>query len=410
MIVAMDNEATRVEKHIIKSNNKYYKILDEYCFKSKNLYNFANYHIRKTFIDTGIWLKYNKLDKMLKQKDMDFDYRNMPTAQSSQQCLKLLDKNWKSFFKSIKDWVKHKDKYSGRPKLPKYLKKNGRNILIFTNQNCKLKNNIINFPKTFNGFTLKTKANNIQQVRMLPRNKHIVIEVVYKINIKDKIKDNNKYVSIDIGLDNLATLTNNCNIQPVIINGRKMKSINKYYNKELSHYREIAKRVNNLDYTNRMNRLTIKRNNMISDLIHKASKSIIEYALSCGANTIIIGNNKDWKRNSSMSKKVNQSFVGIPHQDLIDKITYKAENIGLNVIVTEESYTSGTSFLDNELPIKENYKKERRIFRGLFKTNKGRLINADVNGSLQIMKKVFSNAFDGYEIEGLGLTPIKVGL
>ena len=410
MIVAMDNEATRVEKHIIKSNNKYYKILDEFCFKSKNIYNFENYHIRKTFIDTGIWLKYNKLDKMLKQKDMDFDYRNMPTAQSSQQCLKLLDKNWKSFFKSIKDWVKHKDKYSGRPKLPKYLKKNGRNILILTNQNCKLKNNIINFPKTFNGFTLKTKANNIQQVRMLPRNKHIVIEVVYKINIKDKIKDNNKYVSIDIGLDNLATLTNNCNIQPVIINGRKMKSINKYYNKELSHYREIAKRVNNLDYTNRMNRLTIKRNNMISDLIHKASKSIIEYALSCGANTIIIGNNKDWKRNSSMSKKVNQSFIGIPHQDLIDKITYKAENIGLNVIVTEESYTSGTSFLDNELPIKENYKKERRIFRGLFKTNKGRLINADVNGSLQIMKKVFSNAFDGYEIEGLGLTPIKVGL
>ena len=406
----MDNEATRVEKHIIKSNNKYYKILDEYCFKSKNLYNFANYYIRKTFIDTGEWLKYNKLDKMLKQKDMDFDYRNMPTAQSSQQCLKLLDKNWKSFFKSIKDWVKHKDKYSGRPKLPKYLKKNGRNILILTNQNCKLKNNIINFPKTFNGFTLKTKANNIQQVRMLPRNKQIVIEVVYKINIKDKIKDNNKYVSIDIGLDNLATLTNNCNIQPVIINGRKMKSINKYYNKELSHYREIAKRVNNLDYTNRMNRLTIKRNNMISDLIHKASKSIIEYTLSCGANTIIIGNNKDWKRNSSMSKKVNQSFVGIPHQDLIDKITYKAKNIGLNVIITEESYTSGTSFLDNELPIKENYKKERRIFRGLFKTNKGRLINADVNGSLQIMKKVFSNAFDGYEIEGLGLTPIKVGL
>ena len=406
----MNNEATRVEKHIIKPNNKYYKILDEYCFKSKNLYNFANYYIRKTFIDTGEWLKYNKLDKMLKQKGMDFDYRNMPTAQSSQQCLKLLDKNWKSFFKSIKDWAKHKDKYSGRPKLPKYLKKNGRNILILTNQNCKLKNNIINFPKSFNGFILKTKANNIQQVRLLPRNKQIIIEVVYKINIADKLKDNDKYVSIDIGLDNLATLTNNCNIQPVIINGRKMKSINKYYNKELSHYREIAKRVNNLDYTNRMNRLTIKRNNMINDLIHKASKSIIEYTLSCGANTIIIGNNKDWKRNSSMSKKVNQSFVGIPHQDLINKIIYKAENIGLNVIVTEESYTSGTSFLDNELPIKENYKKERRIFRGLFKTNKGRLINADVNGSLQIMKKVFSNAFDGYEIEGLGLTPIKVGL
>ena len=149
---------------------------------------------------------------------------------------------------------------------------------------------------------------------------------------------------------------------------------------------------------------------MITDLIHKASKSVIDYALSCEANTIVIGNNKDWKRESKMSKKVNQSFVGIPHQEFINKIIYKAENVGINVILTEESYTSGTSFLDNELPIKENYNKNRRIKRGLFKSNKGRLINADVNASLQIMKKVFSNAFRGYEIEDLGLNPIKVSL
>ena len=177
----------------------------------------------------------------------------------------------------------------------------------------------------------------------------------------------------------------------------------------MSYYREIAKRMNNLDYTNRMNKLTIKRNNMITDLIHKASKSIINYALSCGANTIVIGNNKDWKRNSPMSKKVNQSFVGIPHQILINQIIYKAENVGIKTIVTEESYTSGTSFLDNELPIKQNYNKSRRIHRGLFKSNLGKLINADVNGSLQIMKKVFPNAFS-HGIKDYGFNPIRVGL
>ena len=399
----------RVEKHIIKSNNPYYSMLDEFCFKSKNLYNFANYQIRQEFCKNINYINYNQIDKLLKQENMDYDYRNMPVAQSSQQCLRLLDKNWKSFFKSIKDWSKHKDKYTGRPKLPKYLPKNGRNLLILTNMNCKLKDGIIKFPKSFNGFTLKTRCNNLQQVRILPRNKYLVVEVVYNKEIQELKEDNNKYISIDIGLDNLATLTNNVGVQPVIISGRKLKSINKYYNKQMSYYREIAKRMNNLDYTNRMNKLTIKRNNMITDLIHKASKSIINYALSCDSNTIVIGNNKDWKRNSSMSKKVNQSFIGIPHQMLINQIIYKAENVGIKTIVTEESYTSGTSFLDNELPIKANYNKSRRIYRGLFKSNNGRLINSDVNGSLQIIKKVFPKAFS-HGIEDCWFNPIRVGL
>ena len=118
----------RVEKHFISENNPYYLMLDEFCFKSKNLYNSANYHVRKRFIETGEWLKYNEMDKLFKQENMDSDYRSMPISHSAQQCLRLLEKNWKSFFKSIKDWSKNKDKYNGRPKLPKYLPKNGRNI------------------------------------------------------------------------------------------------------------------------------------------------------------------------------------------------------------------------------------------------------------------------------------------
>ena len=452
----------RVEKHIIKENHKYYKMLDDFCFKSKNLYNFANYHVRQCFIIcskladnkklneeqeeflTNLNLKVDefnkkKLDKyskdmkkgkivkepkLLKHFGIDnkfisynfndflckgLDYSSMPSAGASQQCLRLLEKNWKSFFAAIKDWSMNKNKYTGRPKLPKYKKKDGKEVLILTNVQVKLENGYIQFPKSFYGFSIKTNVDNFQQVRILPRNKHMVIEIVYNLEVSETKQDNSRYIGIDIGLDNLATLTNNVGTQPVIISGRKLKSINKYYNKQMSYYREIAKRINYLDYTNRMNKLTIKRNNMITDLIHKASKSIINYALSCDSNTIVIGNNKDWKRNSSMSKKVNQSFIGIPHQILINQIIYKAENVGIKTIVTEESYTSGTSFLDNELPIKQNYNKSRRIHRGLFKSNLGKLINADVNGSLQIMKKVFPNAFS-HGIEDYRFNPIRVGL
>lgn len=463
-----EDKNLRVEKHLIKPNHELYNQFNNYCFLSKNLYNFANYHLRQIFILTSKlnegkeitqeqteYLKFvnikvdefnelkvknykkakikaiknnkefkkklkqckyfNENNKYLGYEFLEYlvkdgvDYKSL-MAQVSQQTLKLLDKNWISFFESVKKWRKNKTGFTGRPKLPKYLNKNGKNIIIFTNQNCKHENGKIIFPTCFNQFELNTKIDGkLQQVRILPRNRYFILEVVYKINPIKLKEDNNKYISIDIGLDNLATMTNNCGFSPIIISGRKLKSINKYYNKQLSHYKEIAKRMNNLDYTNRMNRLTIKRNNMITDLIHKASKSVIDYTLSCEANTIIIGNNKDWKRESKMSKKVNQSFVGIPHQDLIKKIMYKAENTGINVIITEESYTSGTSFLDSELPIKENYNKSRRIHRGLFISNKGIKINSDVNGSYQIMKKVFPNVFD-HGIEDFGLNPIRVNL
>lgn len=400
----------RVEKHIIKSNNKYYKMLDEYCFKSKNLYNYANYIIRQEFINNGKWIRYNELDKMLKEKENSFDYRNMPMNSSAQQCLKLLDRNWKSFFASIKDYNNNPSKYLGRPKLPKYKPKNGRNVLILTNQNCKIKNGYIKFPKKFKGLLIKTKIRNgLQQVRVIPKDKYLVIEIVYKIEDVEPLVDNDRYVGIDLGLDNFATITNNCGLIPLIINGKGLKSINQYYNKQISHYKSIAKRVNKLDYTNRISRLTNKRNNKVEDYIHKASKFLVDYCKNNEINTIIIGNNKNWKQNSKMNKKVNQSFIGIPYYNFIQKVQYKAEEFGIKVVITEEGYTSGTSFLDNELPIKENYNKNRRKYRGLFISNNGIKINADVNGSYQIIKKVFPKAF-AEGLEGVGLHPFKVDL
>ena len=144
----------RVEKHLIKQNNVYYPMFCDFAHKAKNLYNHANFLVRDEFVKNNKWLRYNEMDKMLKA-DLKFDdYRQMPTAQSAQQTLRLLERDWNSFFTAIKDWSKNKDKYLGRPKLPKYKAKDGKHILILTNQNVKLKDNILVFPKTFHGFTL----------------------------------------------------------------------------------------------------------------------------------------------------------------------------------------------------------------------------------------------------------------
>ena len=406
----------QVEKHIIKRSHPYFYMFCECTHLAKNLYNHANFLVRNEFVNTGKWLRYQDLDKLLKQ-DIDYpDYANMMAAQSAQQTLKLLDGNWKSFFNSIKDWSSNKEKYSRRPKLPKYKPKDGRMVFILTNQQVKQKDDLLYFPKSFQGFTLKPRCirldnfKKINQVRIIPNNQVFCVEVVYSISINDTLlQDNGRCMSIDLGLDNLATIVTNTGSNPVIVNGKGLKSNNQYFNKKKAHYQKVAKQLNDKFYTKRLYRLTQRRNFKIEDSLHKISKFIVTSALSNDIHTIVIGNNKDWKRDISLGKRVNQSFVTIPHQKLIEKIIYKARNVGINVILTEESYTSGTSFLDEESPTKEFYNKKRRIHRGLFVSNQGVSINADVNAAYQIMKKVFPNVFaDG--IEGVVLHPVRVDI
>lgn len=406
----------QVEKHIIKKSHPYYNMFCEFTHQSKNLYNHANYLVREEFIKTGKWLRYQDLDKLLK-RDIEYpDYTNMPNAQCAQQTLRLLDTNWQSFFKSIKDWAKNKDKYSGKPKLPKYKLKDGRLVLTLTNQQIKQNKNIIGFPKSFCGFSIKARCvtlNNFEklnQVRVIPQNQVFCIEIVYSVFIEDNfLQDNGRYMSIDLGLDNLAAIVTNTGLKPILINGKGLKSNNQYYNKKKAYYQSIAKQMNDKNYTNHLHWLTRKRNFKIEDTLHKVSKFIIDTALLNQITRIVIGNNKCWKQSVSLGKRINQAFVNIPHQRLIDKISYKARNCGIQVILTEESYTSGTSFLDNELPSKEYYNKKRRVHRGLFISNKGTPINADINASYQIMKKVFPNEFSN-GIEGVVLHPVKVNI
>lgn len=157
----------QVEKHVITKNHPYYTMFCEFTHQSKNLYNHANYLVRKEFVESGNWLRYQQLDKLLKQ-DVEYpDYTNMPTAQSAQQTLRLLDANWKSFFKSVKDWSKNKDKYSGRPKLPKYKPKDGQMVLVTTNQQVKQKGDLLTFPKSFGGFTIKPRCSTLDNFERL---------------------------------------------------------------------------------------------------------------------------------------------------------------------------------------------------------------------------------------------------
>ena len=406
----------QVEKHVIKKSHPNYSMFCEYTHLAKNLYNHANFLVRSEFLETGKWVRYQDLDRILRH-DVDYpDYANMMAAQSAQQTLRLLDNNWKSFFKAIKDWSKNKDKYSGRPKLPKYKPKDGKMLFILTNQQVRLRDDLLYFPKSFQGFTIKPRCvhlsnfKKINQIRIVPNNQIFCVEIVYSISVTDTfLLDNGRYMSIDLGVDNLATIVTNIGSNPVIVNGKGLKSNNQYYNKKNAHYQKVAKQMNNKFFTNRLYRLTQKRNSKIEDSLHKISKFIVTSALSNDIHTIVIGNNKDWKRDISLGKKVNQSFVMIPHQKLIEKIVYKARNVGINVIITEESYTSGTSFIDGECPKKEFYDKKRRKYRGLFVSNKGIGINADVNAAYQIMKKVFPNVFtDG--IEGVVFHPVRVDI
>ena len=395
----------RAERHVIKHSDPMYSLIKNFCRASKNLYNQANYLVRQTFLKENIWLRYETLDKQLKRNLEYPDYKSMPTAQSAQQTLRMLDSSWKSFFKAIKDWKKQPEKYLGRPKLPKYLKKDGYYVLTLTNQNCHIKDELLQFPKAFEGFTIKPvflsdkRFVSFQQVRFLPENDHITAELVYKIQIPDEKPDNRRYISIDIGVNNLAAVVNNFGGQPFIVNGRPLKSVNQYANKEIAHYQSVLKKANDRHTSKRLAKIMAKRSRKINDYLHKASKHIIRYCILNDVSRIVIGKNKNWKQEcelgiGSAKHKNNQNFVQIPFDRFLKMLEYKAKECGITVILTEESYTSGTSFIDNEEPVKKYYNKDRREHRGLFVSNEGIPINADINGAFQIMKKVIPIKWD----------------
>lgn len=406
----------RTEQHIIDRQSKWYKMLESKCHVAKNIYNHGNYLVRQEFINNGKWLHYIDVEQQVKHNKDYPDYWEWNLANSGQQVLRQLEKNWKSFFKSIKDWKKNPSKHTSRPKLPKYLKKDGLCEFALTTQQVRLKDdNLVHFPKSMEGITIRPqfiydeRFVRFNQCRIVPKNDRIIIELIYEIDVTDKPVELDGIGSIDLGIDNFVTFVDNLGNKPIIVNGKGLKSCNRYYNKLIAKTKSQLDVSGNMGYSHLLYSITNKRNDKVKYFMNRASRYIIENCLSAGITTIVVGKNGGWKQNSSLGKVNNQKFVQIPYNLFIQKLTYKAQEVGIQVILTEESYTSGTSFLDDELPIKENYNRNRRVKRGLFKSNDGRLINADVNGAYQIMKKVFRDVNRPADI-GLVLNPLRVTL
>ncbi len=394
------------EQHVIDRKDPRYDVIDAAAFKSKNLYNAALYEIRQAFFHDGTSLTYNEMDRRMQSHEA---YKALP-AKVSQQVLMLLDKNWESFKEAKKAYEENQSKFTGRPRLPKYKHKvEGRNILVYTMQAISrgkkgLKRGIIK--PSMLPISIKTKQDpkSIDQVRIVPRKGFYVVEVVYEKAVKQAPVNPAYYAGIDIGMNNLVALTSNKpHFQAVIVNGRPVKSVNQFYNKRKA---ELQKKLGHMDTTRRMERMTNKRNRRIDHYMHTVSHRIIDLPVKEGIGVLCIGKNDTWKQEANMGKRNNQNFVQIPHARFIAMLTYKAEQVGIRVRVTEESYTSKASFLDRDaLPTRQPNDDTRytfsgkRIERGLYRASNGQYINADINGAANIVRKVAPDAFGSEGVE-----------
>ena len=382
-----------VEQTVLRKGDPRYDIIDGAAFAAKNLYNAALYEVRQAFIFGHRYMGYTEVYHCMKTHEA---YRALP-AKVAQQVMRLLDKNWKSYFEACKAYKEHPEQFLGHPQLPKYKDKvKGRNILIYTLQALSkpaLKRGMI-VPSGLS-IEIPTTHMMIDQVRIVPRASCYVVEVIYEQEVLQEEQDPTLYAAIDIGLNNLATLTSNkVGFVPRLVNGRPLKNVNQVYNKERARLisalmKEDARRRT----SRRLEQLTAKRNRRVTHYLHTASRWIVNLLVAEGIGTLIIGKNVNWKQDANMGKRNNQNFVCIPHARFIEMFTYKCELVGIQVILTEESYTSKCSFLDNEPIGKHKQYLGKRVKRGLFSSADGHCYNADVNGSYNILRKVVPDAF-----------------
>ena len=404
-----------VEQHCIGKHDPRYQAIDRAAFASKNLYNAANYRVRQSFIFQGVYLGFAEVFHLVKNTP---EYKALP-AKVANDVLRLLDKNWRSFFAALHAWKADPSQFFGRPKLPKYKdKQKGRNILIYDIQALSkkgLKQGLLQPSKL--GIAIPTAQTNIKQARIVPRHGQYVVEVVYEQREKQAHVNPALIASVDIGVNNLAALTSNkVGFIPRLVNGRPLKSVNQYYNKR---HAELQSQLMKMDARRRtshqMECLTLTRTRRIDHYLHTASKRMIDLLVAEGIGTLIIGKNPNGKQECEMRKKDTQHFVQIPHARFVDMLCYKARLVGIQVILQEESYTSKASFLDSDpLPTYGKVESEpafsgRRVKRGLYRASGKRFINADVNGSLNILRKASPNGFPN-GVEAVAVQPRRLAV
>ena len=393
---------TRTLDFNLQQNNlKQTKII---CEKSRLIYNKANYIIRNHYTNTGKWLRYNDLYHIFKNQEDELFYSI--SSDCTRQILMFIDRNYKAFFQAVKKYNKDKTGFAGKPKLPGYKEKYF--IITFTGANqIVIKNNHIHFPKKEKLIPIelpKDFAGKVLQVSISPG-------INFKVNLiyeqeNDKEQINNKdFISIDLGVNNLAAITSNQrSFRPVLINGRWLKSTNQYYNKQKA---QLQSKLTDTKTSKKIKSLILKRNNRVKWFMHNTSKKIIDSCIQNKIGQIVIGKNKGWKQNTNIGKRNNQTFCNIPFDTLIEQIKYKAEVYGIKVTLKQESYTSKCSSLDLEPVCRQSSYVGKRIKRGLFKgTNY--VLNADVNGSLNIARKVFDESFIKIVDRGLVTRPLVI--
>ena len=383
------------EKEIIYSTDDRFDLIKELCHLSKNLYNASLYDVRQHYFETKSYRTWQS-QRPIFTKNHNQDYYALQSHLAG-EVLMQVGRQFIGFFNN---------KTNKKKRIPKYKDKNDYNVVTFPKITISKQNEFDDDKQLYTytlckrSYNLKIKSTqpNIKMVKFVYDEVNDVIKCfkIYEVECKKIKKDNARYFSIDLGLNNIVAIYNNIGIRPLLYNGRPIKSINQYYNKTNAKLR--AELPNNVKSSNRLKQLSFKRNNKIDYEMHKISSHIINEAVKNNISKIFIGKNVGWKTEINIGRRNNQNFVNIPHTKLISQLLYKGLLNGIEVIVTEESYTSKASFFDKDkLPIygeSNNLKfSGERIKRGLYRDSKENLWNADLNGAGNIMRKCSDKAY-----------------
>ena len=366
---------------------------------SRLIYDKALFILRQAYFSTKEQGKistpdYNQLYNLVKTeqvyRDSDLD------APVKAQIIRQVSNNWTGFIKAVVSYKANPDNFLGQPKMPGYLyKRSDYNVLTFDRNRLRsvdYKNNTVCLPK-FKQYRIRLpKQLDIDSIRQ------ITVQIFFgkiKFNIiyeekENKIEDLNysSAIGIDIGLNNLCAITSNDKQLSYVVKGGPVKSLNQFYNKTLGGLKSELERFNRGQRTSRrIQCLNLKRRNKIEDYLHKASKRIIDLCVDQRIGKIVIGHNKGWKQEIELGKKTNQNFVSIPFNRLIDMIRYKGLEKGIQVESVEESYTSKVDHMSLEPLCRQEVYSGRRVKRGLFLSGTGKILNADINGAVGILRK-----------------------
>ena len=384
------------EKEIIYSIDERFVLIKDLCRLSKNLYNASLYDVRQYYFETKSYRTWQSQWPIF-TKTKNPDYYALQSHLAG-EVLKQVGRQFIGFYNN---------KSTKKKRIPKYKDKNGYNVVTFPKITISKQ---IEFDENKQLYTytlckrnynlIQSTKSNLKMVKFVYDEENDLIKCfkTYEIEQPKLKKDNSRYFSIDPGLNNIVSIYNNIGIRPLLYNGRPIKSINQYYNKINAKLR--SELPDNIKSSKRLKQLSFKRNNKIDYEMHKISTHIINEAVKNNISKIFIGHNIGWKNEINLGGRNNQNFVNVPHTKLFNQLLYKGLLNGIEVIFTEESYTSKASFFDkDELPIygeSDNHKfSGRRIKRGLYKDSKGNIWNADLNGAANIMRKCSDKAYKG---------------